>query len=64
MGGTLDAGDIDVEPCPLDCRVGGQPLPIASGFFCTGWDWIGVALSGANREGRIFRGLDIVPVAL
>ena len=64
-GRALDiTGDIDAEPCPLVCRVCGQPLPIVSGFFGTDWDWIGVALSGANREGRIFKGLDIVPVAL
>ena len=63
-GGALDAGDIDAEPCPLACRVCGQPLPIVNGFFGTVWDWIGVALSGANREGRIFKGFDIVPVTL
>jgi hypothetical protein len=63
-GGALVTGDMDAEPCPLACRVCGQPLPIASSFFGAGWEWIGVALSGANREGRIFKGLDIGPVVL
>lgn len=38
-GGALDiTGDEDAEPCPLACRVRGQPLPIVSSFFGAGWE--------------------------